>query len=178
MTRKEHLSIIDVNKPDWMLNTKLVERDFIEDLGLETEKLFKDIYIFFRNISIGIKNIVYYSPVIYNDRHWDYEFLLEIMRKKLINMRDGIYKDDLVLETSRIVNQINNTLTDIDNFYNTMDLFEMQTYDDLVKIRDTKDKKEKDKLLKDWYTRQIEFENECWNKIWDGIKENARGWWN
>ena len=177
MTEKEHLSILDANMPDWMSNIKSTEHGFIEGLGLETKKLFKDIYIFFRNISIGIKNVVYYFPVIWKDRHWDYEFLLEIMRKKLINMRDGIHKDDLVLETSRIVNQINNTLTDIDDFYNAMDLFEIQTYDDLVKIRDTKDKKEKDKLLKDWYIRQIEFENECWNKIWDGIKENARGWW-
>lgn len=178
MTKKKHLSIFDVDKPDWHKYSYTVQREYTKDYWSNAKNIVGNICAFFKKIIRGLKNIIYYLPTIWTDRHWDYGFLLEIMRKKLINMRDGIHKDDLVVETSQIVNQINNTLTDIDNFHNAMDLFEMQTYDDLVKIRDTKDKKEKDKLLKDWYIRQIEFENECWNKIWDGIKENARGWWN
>lgn len=178
MTEKKHLSILDVNIPDWMPNIKPVERDFIEDLGLETEKLFKDIYIFFRNISIGIKNIIYYFPVIWNDRHWDYEFLLDIVEVKIKNMREGINKDDLVVETPKIVSQMDKTLAKIQGYRDAFERFEIQSYNDLIKIRDSKDDIEKSILIKRWYTNQVNFENKCWDEIWDSIKENGRGWWN
>lgn len=36
-----------------------------------------------RNLGQGIRNIIYWFPVIWKDRHWDYAFLLYILRHKL-----------------------------------------------------------------------------------------------
>ena len=34
----------------------------------------------------GIKNLVYWFPVVWHDRDWDYSFLLEVMRHKVAQM--------------------------------------------------------------------------------------------
>ena len=39
-----------------------------------------------RNFFTGVRNIFRWLPTIYNDRDWDYSFLLNIERKKLANM--------------------------------------------------------------------------------------------
>ena len=38
---------------------------------------------FFRRISIGLKNLWTWAPVIWNDRQWDWEFMIKIEKKKL-----------------------------------------------------------------------------------------------
>ena len=38
---------------------------------------------FFRRISIGLKNLWAWAPVIWNDRQWDWEYMLRIEKKKL-----------------------------------------------------------------------------------------------
>lgn len=36
-----------------------------------------------RNIKQGIKNIIYWLPVIWKDRHWDHSFIYEVLKHKL-----------------------------------------------------------------------------------------------
>ena len=36
-----------------------------------------------RNIKQGIKNIIYWLPVIWKDRHWDHHYIYEILKHKL-----------------------------------------------------------------------------------------------
>ena len=44
----------------------------------------KQIYNYIRyNIPIGIKNIIKWFPIIWKDRDWDWEFLLEMMKFKM-----------------------------------------------------------------------------------------------
>lgn len=38
---------------------------------------------FFRRISIGLKNLLAWASVIWNDRQWDWEYMLRIEKKKL-----------------------------------------------------------------------------------------------
>ena len=51
----------------------------------------------YRNIKTGIKNLIIWLPIIWKDRWWDYTFLYEILRFKLILMEKkfrnyGIHK--------------------------------------------------------------------------------------
>jgi hypothetical protein len=49
----------------------------------------------------SIKNLIIWFPVIWNDGHWDSTYLLIIMRKKLILMRDHFSSDDAVAMGSK-----------------------------------------------------------------------------
>ncbi|MGD2073276.1 MAG: hypothetical protein PVG65_07315 [Candidatus Thorarchaeota archaeon] len=40
--------------------------------------------ILFRNLTCGIKNLITWFSIIWNDRWWDWTFILVILRKKLI----------------------------------------------------------------------------------------------
>jgi len=39
-----------------------------------------------RNIATGIKNLIAFTPIIWNDRDWDHAFLLELLEFKLRRM--------------------------------------------------------------------------------------------
>ena len=36
-----------------------------------------------RNLTQGIKNLIYWLPVVWQDRHWDHDFLFLMLRHKL-----------------------------------------------------------------------------------------------
>lgn len=55
------------------------------------------------NLFYRIKNLVYWFPVIWNDRNWDQYFYFTIMRHKLIAMRD-FFNDDT--KTMAVGNEI------------------------------------------------------------------------
>lgn len=46
-----------------------------------------DIRVFIRNQYIGVRNIIKWSPVIYQDRQWDFTYLYDILRFKLNEMQ-------------------------------------------------------------------------------------------
>jgi len=48
----------------------------------------------FRSFKQGIKNIVYWVPVIWRDRHWDSHYIFEILKHKLILQSNYISKND------------------------------------------------------------------------------------
>lgn len=52
--------------------------------------MIEKIRIFFRDIQIGIKNLIIWGPVIWKDRQWDYWFIYEIFHKKLSLMEHHI----------------------------------------------------------------------------------------
>jgi hypothetical protein len=37
----------------------------------------------FRNFWYGIRNLIYWFPVIWKDRHWDHDFIMKIVHHKL-----------------------------------------------------------------------------------------------
>ncbi len=52
--------------------------------------MIEKIRIFFRDIQIGIKNLIVWFPVIWKDRQWDFWFIYEILHKKLSLMEHFI----------------------------------------------------------------------------------------
>ena len=59
---------------------------------------------FFRRISIGLKNLWAWAPVIWNDRQWDWEYMLRIEKKKLDYMIKWYTKE---VENPSAFNSIN-----------------------------------------------------------------------
>ena len=59
---------------------------------------------FFRRISIGLKNLWAWVPVIWNDRQWDWDFIMKIEKKKLDCMIKWYTKE---VENPNAFNSIN-----------------------------------------------------------------------
>ena len=57
--------------------------DYIDDYIFDPIDNFKS---FFRNIKIGITNLITYAPIIYNDRDWDHHYFFLLLDKKLNRM--------------------------------------------------------------------------------------------
>jgi hypothetical protein len=63
-----------------------------------------------------IKNLIRWAPIIWNDRDWDYYFIYEILKQKLINVekftrRDGVHfynnRDaDDILKAIDLINKV------------------------------------------------------------------------
>lgn len=51
----------------------------------------------YREIKQGVKNLVYWAPVVFRDRHWDNEFLEEILLHKLRAMEAHFKDEDIYL---------------------------------------------------------------------------------
>jgi hypothetical protein len=75
----------------------------------------KDNYIYLtvksyiRNFKQGIKNLIKWFPTIWNDRNWDYYFILEILKVKLQTQSDYIRKNGNHTQANRD-SEIMNTL--------------------------------------------------------------------
>ena len=57
------------------------------------KKLLHKIKVEIKSIIYGIKNIIIWLPIIYQDRHWDYSFLFTIMTKKM-ELMEQFYADE------------------------------------------------------------------------------------
>ena len=68
--------------------------------------------LFFRRVLIGLKNLLAWAPVIWNDRQWDWEYMLRIEKKKLDCMIKWYTKE---IENPNAFNSIN-----IDNVLNEL----------------------------------------------------------
>lgn len=51
-------------------------------------KVWRRIKGFFRSLKYGFGNLIYWFPVIWSDRNWDYAFLTTILLHKLKHMKD------------------------------------------------------------------------------------------
>ena len=62
--------------------------------------------IFIRDIRIGIKNLVNWFPIIWNDRQWDHSFFYEIMRFKLNKMEKYLRHNGHHIGSEKSANKI------------------------------------------------------------------------
>lgn len=171
----KHLSILDVaGKPKWISE---YEFTFIDKVEIEIKYIFSSISAFFRNIIYGVKNLIYYFPVIWHDRYWDYEFMLDLLEIKIKQMRDGIKKDNILAETDKYVSQMNDTLYHIICFKEASDRFEMMSQDRLKEIQLIQDETERNEMIRKYYTDSMNYEDEQWGLIWEHISDYGRHWW-
>lgn len=177
----EKLRYIDVCVPDWH------NEDFRKEqngLRYKIERFlylfsFENIRIFFRDIYCGIKNLIYYFPVIWRDRYWDYEYLLALLQYKLVQMRTGLIKNQIIEQKSlnEIVSNIDYILENIEQYRDAFDIFEDNNQNKLREIKKCTDGAKRNILEKIFIEESIEFENNKWDNIWDELKKHGRKFW-
>lgn len=59
-----------------------------------------------RNIWIGIKNLITWFPVIWNDRQWDYTFIFIVLKRKLELMKDLFENDAYTEKAPEVVDKL------------------------------------------------------------------------
>ena len=160
--------------------------NILEELEIEFQYLFDQVRIFFRNIRVGIQNLIYYYPVIshclktvWKDRYWDYEyFFLQFLKFQLISTRDGILKEDLILETPNVADEINHMLELINVYEHYDDIFEGNNQETLAQIGILGlDEETKNERIKNYVIKLNMFEQKCYNDMMSYLSENMRKWW-
>ena len=170
------IGILDAYTPDWYHIPNQTNL-WYEEIIISLSAFYQEIRCRLRNLVIGIKNIIDYIPIVYKDRDWDYEFILDILRYKLERTRDRIKNDNIVESTNRIVDEINTQIKLIDDYRNNDEIYELSHQSLLSKIAKAKSENTKDKYLKQYYTNLLKEENKAWCKIFDYMKEHMRAWW-
>lgn len=160
--------------------------NILEELEIEFQHLYDQVRIFFRNIRVGIQNLIYYYPVIshclktvWKDRYWDYEyFFLQFLKFQLISTRDGILKEDLILETPNVADEINHMLELINVYEHYDDIFEGNNQEMLEQIGILGlDEETKNERIKNYVIKLNMFEQKCYNDMMSYLSENMRKWW-
>ena len=160
--------------------------NILEELEIEFQHLFDQVRIFFRNIRVGIQNLIYYYPVIshclktvWKDRYWDYEyFFLQFLKFQLISTRDGILKEDLILEAPNVADEINHMLELINVYEHYDDIFEGNNQEMLEQIGILGlDEETKNERIKNYVIKLNMFEQKCYNDMMSYLSENMRKWW-
>ena len=160
--------------------------NILEELEIEFQHLYDKVRIFFRNIRVGIQNLIYYYPVIshclktvWKDRYWDYEyFFLQFLKFQLISTRDGILKEDLILEAPNVVDEINHMLELINVYEHYDDIFEGNNQEMLEQIGILGlDEETKNERIKNYVIKLNMFEQKCYNDMMSYLSENMRKWW-
>ena len=125
--------------------------------------------IFFRNIRVGIQNLIYYYPVIshclktvWKDRYWDYEyFFLQFLKFQLISTRDGILKEDLIVGAPNVADEINHMLELINVYEHYDDIFEGNNQEMIEQIGILGlDEESKNERIKNYVIKLNMFEHE------------------
>lgn len=122
-----------------------------------------------------IGKIIGWLPILWKDEDWDYEYILDILRHKVDTMGVYIRDSGIALNDINTYYETRDFIQAIDNYINSNDLFENiygEYYQNLPERMTFKSFK------KDYYAHMIEFEQECWETIWDIIKKNGLKWWN
>lgn len=143
-----------------------------------------------------IGKIIGWLPILWKDEDWDYEYILDILRHKVDTMGVYIRDSGIALNDINTYYETRDFIQAIDNYINSNDLFEniyREYYQNLpermtFKIENNRfvslidgipdEEHELCGLKKDYYTHMIEFEQECWDTIWNIIKKNGLKWWN
>ena len=174
--KDKYLSVLDVYTPDWY-HVPNQTNLWYEDIIISLSAFYQEARCRLRNLVIGIKNIIDYIPIVYKDRDWDYEFILDILRYKLERTRDRIKKDNIIEGVNKIVDEINTQIKLIDNYRNNDELYELSHQPLLMKIAKAKSENTKNKYLKQYYINMYKEENRAWCKIFDYMKEHMQAWW-
>ena len=160
--------------------------NILEELEIEFQHLLDQVRIFFRNIRVGIQNLIYYYPVIshclktvWKDRYWDYEyFFLQFLKFQLISTRDGILKEDLIVGAPNVADEINHMLELINVYEHYDDIFEGNNQEMIEQIGILGlDEETKNERIKNYVIKLNMFEQKCYNDMMRYLSENMRKWW-
>lgn len=108
----------------------------------------------FRNIDYGIMNLWQWKKVIWNDRLYDYEFLLIIMKKKLELMENHFRYDGHLVDHVKDANNMKKLILTLDRLIKDEYIFNTSNY------------KEEEYLIK----QDLDY-------MCNIIKKHIRSWW-
>ena len=86
-----------------------------------------------RNFHLGIKSILYWIPIIKNDRWYDYYYLDILIHHKLKQMEDGFRNNSSIDDAELIANELKDVSIDIQILISSDKIFPSQQYIDLRK---------------------------------------------
>ena len=112
--------------------------------------------LFFRRVLIGLKNLLAWAPVIWNDRQWDWEYMLRIEKKKLDCMIKWYTKE---IENPNAFNSINidNVLNELKFARRLIDLIEDDGDKYITYTRENKTEKQDNGLYRVVDTQTLHF---------------------
>lgn len=117
-----------------------------------------------------------YAPLLWEDRDWDYAYLLHMMKFKLKRMRPVINQGMAAHREQRAI-EIHQAEVMIDNIFEDPDDEWSMHYDQwdshIKAFKDCKNRKEHLKALR--LTQKREERN--WKALWAHLDKNLRGWW-
>lgn len=127
-----------------------------------------------------IRKVLRWLPVLWNDKDWDYSYLLTMVQKKSQELAECIKTDEYHESSEEICEEIYRFLSHIDKFSDPIKYLpcppDAQSWFEDIPNSRNKSWKCNEKMTQ-WAKEVGEFEEEQWNLAWDLFREKARGWW-
>lgn len=156
----------------------------------------------FRNVVTGIKNLITWFPVIWNDRQWDHCYFYELLHKKLTLMEKFFREKGIHLYAEKDADNIKYAILILnriikDNYYDNAFKPHRKKYGEshflwndikdskykeleIVYDRDPKTDKEKEKekrLHKQCIEREIYLKNQDLEMFFRHLRKHMNDWW-
>lgn len=172
MIHEEQIEIDSLNKITSLIKDKNIFKNIYYDILC----LLNNIKYFFYDIRYGIQNIIYYLPVIWKDRDWDNEYILDLLKYKLKKNEKNLRKYSIAVDNDKTADEIKNVVDLIEIYPNiTLEAdpdFKYQEY-----IENIEDEEEKDYWIRRYYTSIYNMEDECYKMIFELLGRNSQKWW-
>ena len=142
---------------------------------------FNPLSSFLRKLGRFILREIRWTPILWNQEEWDYEYMYDLIEMKMKELRKDmskdIWHDQKVVQ--RGIKQINICLARLDRWRNWTkyyyfpmdDIIHVPTEDGCFKIEYTSEANEKQRDC------AIVFEQKNYNKFWKDFLAWHRGWW-
>ena len=119
-----------------------------------------------------------YAPLLWEDRDWDFNGTMRIMRFKLRRLRDHIdqhafiaHREDVVAQLAKVDVMLRNVIDEDPDDEWSMHYHQWDAH--IRSFKDCKNPKEHKRALKLTWER----EQRNWFSLWRYISKNARNWW-
>ena len=90
---------------------------------------FSEVRIFFRNLFIGFRNIIEWFPIIWKDRDWDKDYIMEILIYKLKRNRQYMIDHSHVVNDNQILT-ITECIDLLEKVHNEWENYEEHSHDE------------------------------------------------
>ena len=167
-------------------------------IGNPVEKI-KD---FFRNIKLGIPNLIKWAPTIWSDRDWDQYFLYVILQFKLKQMEKLHREYGITLNAEEYANQMKTCILLLDRIIESdylmnalkphekkwgetkLDFKKIPNKNDLYKgifsvekVTNKKEKEQEDKDRMRVYKHVDNLEKQDLDMLFKNMRKHIEGWW-
>ena len=172
MIHEEQIEIDSFNK----LASLIRDKNVFENIYYSILCLLNNIKYFFYDIKYRIQNIIYYLPIIWKDRDWDNEYILDLLKYKLKKNEKNLRKYSIAVDSDKTADEIKNVIDLIEIYPNiTLEAdpdFKYQEY-----IENIEDEEEKDYWIRKYCTSICNIEDECYRMIFELLGRNSQKWW-